>query len=97
MAVYFLIIILIHWITKSEEGDLTNRFISKKKWSDVLMKDIIVEDDVWVGANSIILKGVTLKKGSVIAAGSVVTKSTTPFSLYAGNPAKFIKLLNENA
>ncbi len=54
-------------------------------------KDIIVEDDVWVGANSMILKGVTIGEGSVIAAGSVVTKDVEPYSIVGGVPARLIR------
>lgn len=53
--------------------------------------DIIIEDDVWVGINATIMSGVKLGKGSVIAAGSIVTKSTEPFGIYGGVPAKLIK------
>ncbi|WP_316931260.1 DapH/DapD/GlmU-related protein [Chryseobacterium sp. P1-3] len=57
----------------------------------------MVEDEVWIGSNVIILSGVTLGKGSIIAAGSVVTKSVEPFSIVGGNPAKIIKFrLSEN-
>ncbi len=49
---------------------------------------VVIEDDVWIGANSVILEGVTLGEGSVIGAGSVVTKSTQPYSISAGVPAK---------
>lgn len=52
---------------------------------------ITIEDDVWIGANAIILKGVTLGKGCVVAAGSVVTKSAQAYSLIGGNPARIIK------
>ena len=52
---------------------------------------IIIEDDVWIGANSIIIKGVTIGTGSVIAAGAVVTKSVPPYCVYGGVPAKLIK------
>ena len=52
---------------------------------------IVIEDDVWIGANAIILKGVTLGKGCVVAAGSVVTKSAPAHSLIGGNPARIIK------
>lgn len=52
---------------------------------------IIVEDDVWIGLQSIIMSGVTIGRGSIIAAGSVVTKSIPEFSIVGGNPAKFIK------
>ncbi len=52
---------------------------------------IKIEDDVFIGARCLILKGVTIGKGSVIGAGSVVTHDVMPMSIYAGNPAKFIK------
>ena len=52
---------------------------------------IIVEDDVWIGARAIILSGVRIGQGAVIAAGSVVTKDVEPYSIVGGNPAKFIK------
>jgi chloramphenicol O-acetyltransferase type B len=47
-----------------------------------------IEDDVWVGYNSTILSGVVIKEGSIIAAGSLVTKDVEPYSIYAGAPAK---------
>jgi acetyltransferase-like isoleucine patch superfamily enzyme len=52
---------------------------------------IIIEDHVWVSFNVIILKGVRIGKGSIIAAGSVVTKDVPPFSLVTGNPGVVIK------
>lgn len=51
-----------------------------------------IESDVWVGDNSVILSGVTLAVGSIVGAGSVVTKSTQPYSINVGNPSKPIKL-----
>lgn len=54
-------------------------------------KDIEIEDDVWIGANSVIVSGVKIKKGSIIAAGSVVTKSVPQNAIYGGVPAKLIK------
>ena len=54
-------------------------------------KDIIIEDDVWIGANSVILSGVRIGKGAIIGAGSVVTKDIPPFCICGGTPAKFIK------
>lgn len=53
---------------------------------------ILIEDDVWIGANVTILKGVTLYSGSVIAAGSVVVKDVPKYNVVAGNPAKTIKI-----
>lgn len=54
-------------------------------------KPIVIEDDVWIGADATILKGVTIGRGSVVAARSVVVKSAPPHSLVAGNPARIIK------
>ncbi|WP_316931465.1 CatB-related O-acetyltransferase [Chryseobacterium formosense] len=50
-----------------------------------------IEDDVWIGTDVIILSGLTIGKGSIIAAGAVVTKSFPPYSVIGGNPAKLIK------
>lgn len=52
---------------------------------------ITIEDDVWVGANAIVLAGVTIGKHSIVAAGSVVSHSIPPYSVCAGVPAKVIK------
>ncbi len=52
---------------------------------------IILEDDVWIGENCLILSGVTLRRGTIVAAGSVVTKSSEPYSIIGGVPAKTIK------
>ena len=54
-------------------------------------KEIIIEDDVWIGANCLILSGVRIGEGAVVAAGSVVTKNVDKFSIVAGVPAKVIK------
>lgn len=61
--------------------------------SDLCGKTIRIEDDAWIGCKSIILKGVTVGKGSIVAAGSVVTEDVPEGVLVAGNPAKFIKRL----
>lgn len=52
---------------------------------------IIVEDDVWFGYGALILSGVTIGRGAVIAAGSVVTQDVPPYAIVGGNPAKLIK------
>ena|SRR6056297_2732801 len=54
-------------------------------------KEIIINDNVWIGANSIILPGVNIGYGSVIAAGSVVTKDIPSMCIAGGNPAKVLK------
>jgi maltose O-acetyltransferase len=58
---------------------------------DINSKAIIIEDDVWVGFNSTILKGVRIGKGAVVAACSIVTKDVPELVIVAGNPAKVIK------
>ena len=54
-------------------------------------KKVVIGEFCWIGRNSIILPGVTLGKGCVVGAGSVVTKDVEDFSIVAGNPARFIK------
>ena len=61
-------------------------------FQESLEKGILIEDDVWIGANSTIVDGVRIAKGSVIGAGSVVTRDTQPFSVNVGVPSKIIKL-----
>jgi len=54
-------------------------------------KGISIEDDVWIGSNSVILDGVTIGKGSVVAAGAVVNADVAPYTVVGGVPAHFIK------
>jgi acetyltransferase-like isoleucine patch superfamily enzyme len=53
-------------------------------------KEVLIDDDVWIAANTIILSGIHIGKGAIIAAGSVVTKNVPAGSVFAGNPAKEI-------
>ena len=61
------------------------------KSQGVEKKEVIIEDDCWIAANAVILAGVTIGRGSVVAAGSVVNEDVAPYSVVAGVPAKFIK------
>ncbi len=61
------------------------------KEQGVTRQSIIIEDDCWIASNTVILAGVTIGKGSVIASGSVVNKSVPPYSIVGGVPAKIIK------
>ena len=54
-------------------------------------KDVIIEENVWCATNVTILKGVQLGRGTIVAAGSVVTKHTPPYCIIGGVPAKFIR------
>lgn len=52
---------------------------------------ICIEDDVWIGANCVVLDGVTVGRGAVVGAGSVVTKNVPPMAVVCGNPAKVMR------
>ena len=69
--------------------DRTDIPMWKQKFTDP--KPIVIEDDVWIGSRVIILPGVHVGKGSVIGAGSIVTKNIEPYSVVGGNPAKLIR------
>lgn len=56
---------------------------------------IVIEDEVWIGANAMITAGVTVGKHSVIAGGSVVVKDVPPYSVVVGNPGKILKQYNQ--
>lgn len=82
-------------ITGDHRIDLIGRYIIDVTDAEKLPEHdapVIIEDDVWCGANVTILKGVTIGRGSVVAAGAVVTKSFPPYSLIGGVPAKLIKM-----
>jgi acetyltransferase-like isoleucine patch superfamily enzyme len=65
--------------------------------SDLIMNQhadiqkVKIGKDVWIGANAIVLKGITIGNGAILGAGSVVTKDIPPYEIWAGVPAKFIK------
>lgn len=54
-------------------------------------RKVIIEDWVWVGTGAILLPGIKVGEGAIIAAGSIVTKNVEPYSIVGGNPAKFIR------
>lgn len=57
---------------------------------------IKISDNVWIGERAIILKGVNIGEGAIIATAAVVTKDVPPFTIVAGNPARIVKYLNSN-
>jgi len=65
-------------------------------WSNIRSGPVVIEKGAWVGAGSIVLKGVTIGEGAVIGAGSVVTRSVPPWTIVAGNPARKIRELGED-
>ena len=76
-------------------ADATNMFEHDQpmEYARVSQADIVIEDDVWIGAKSTIMKGVRIGRGAVVAAASVVTRDVPPFTLVGGNPAREIKRL----
>ena len=79
-------------ITGDHPIDLRGKYvydITKKKSGEDL--PVIIEDDVWVGSGAIILKGITIKRGAIVAAGAVVTKDVPPYAIVGGIPAKVIR------
>ena len=52
---------------------------------------VVIEDDVWIGRGVYIMPGKKIKKGSIVAAGTVLTKNFPEYSIIGGNPSKFIK------
>lgn len=86
--------------TNSHEINITERVSAYKKLmkegqpsekGSIITKPIVIKDDAWINFNSIILKGVTIGKGAIVAAGSVVSKDVPDYSIVAGNPAKVVK------
>lgn len=70
---------------------MTGNHNYKKETFDLVIKPIIIEDGVWIGAKTVICPGVTLRTHSVITVGSIVTGDTEPYTVYQGVPAKPIR------
>ena len=82
-------------ITGDHRIDIVGKYIIDVTVNEKLPENdapVVIEDDVWCGANVTILKGVTIGRGSVVAAGAVVTQSFPPYSIIGGVPAKLIKM-----
>lgn len=78
-------------------GDVANWIAGRKDWTHVQHAPVTIGNKAWIGFGAIILKGVTIGTGAVVAAGSVVTKDVEPWTLAAGNPARFVKQLEKGA
>nr|WP_234922612.1 acyltransferase [Aeromonas caviae] len=74
----------------------TGNFIANKNWETVNSKPIVIGDNVWLGFDVVVLKGVRIGEGAIIGAKSVVTRDIPAWSVAAGNPAKVIKYIPEN-
>ena len=81
-------------ITGDHRIDIRDRYMDEVTVEEKLPENdrpVVIEEDVWCGANVTILKGVTIGRGSVIAAGAVVTKNVGEYEIWGGVPAKKIK------
>ena len=68
----------------------------EKDWSNVKIGPVRIADKSWIGFNATILEGVTIGEGAIIGAESVVTKNIPPFTIWGGNPARFIRELTDD-
>jgi acetyltransferase-like isoleucine patch superfamily enzyme len=73
--------------------DFLNSYTIGMKEYDLKAASIIIGDDVWIGYNTSILKGVTIGTGAIIGSGSVVTKDVKPWTVNVGNPLRCIREL----
>jgi len=71
--------------------DFSNTSIPMEQQDQKETKPVIIENDVWLGLRVIVMPGLNIKKGSIVAAGAVLTKDTEEYGIYAGIPAKKIK------
>ena len=71
-----------------------NPYERKYENEKMLTSPILIDDFAWIGGNSIVLKGVTISRGGILGAGSVLTKDIPELCVFAGNPAKFIKKID---
>lgn len=74
---------------------LCDNFLTDEKWSwkNAKSAPIVIEDNTWIGRRAMIMKGVTIGKGSIVGAGAIVTHDVPPYTVVAGNPAKIVKTL----
>jgi len=77
--------------THSSISSVTHDYTQRDMYHTLLEKEVVIEDDVWVGSNCVILPGVRVGTGAVLGAGAVVTKDVPPGVIMGGVPAKVLK------
>lgn len=85
----------LHWSARRD--DVMNHYRGHKNWDTVKIAPVVIGNKVWIGFNVIVLKGVTIGEGAVVAAGSVVTRDVPAYTLVAGNPARVVRALQPDA
>jgi len=87
-----------HALAWSErKNDVKDHYHGRKKdWSCVKSAKVTICDKAWIGFNAIILKGVTVGEGAIVASGSVVSKDVPSWTIVGGNPAKIIRDISES-
>ena len=83
----------IHWTERGR--DVLDWAQGNKDWTNVAFAPVRIGNKVWIGFNAIVLRGVTIGEGAIVAAGAVVTKNVAPYTIVAGNPARPIRTLDE--
>ncbi len=85
-----------HPLNAQERYNENYNFVKNGLHSEANIKamPIIIEDDVWIGFNTMILRGVTIGRGAIIGAGSVVTKNVEPFTVNVGSPLRCLQKLD---
>lgn len=85
----------VDWVTTSSQlwGPVTHEIakLHMEMGHPSCKGNIVVENDVWIGAKSTIMSGVKIQNGAIVGAGSTVTKDVPPFAIVVGNPAKVVK------
>jgi acetyltransferase-like isoleucine patch superfamily enzyme len=85
-----------HDVRDWKRGIEENKIGHYKNWDYVKSSPIVVKDKVWIGFEVVILKGVTIGEGAIVASRSVVTKDVPDWTIVAGNPAKVIREMPES-
>lgn len=87
-----------HSLSASERNQHFRKIFSTGHPTEISLgeRPVVIEDDVWIACMSIILRGVHIGRGAIIAAGSVVTKDVPAWSVVAGNPARVVKTIPED-
>ncbi|MBI5136924.1 MAG: hypothetical protein HZA24_06245 [Nitrospirae bacterium] len=77
------------------QHDVADWMAGRKDWTHVNRAPVRIRDRAWIGARSMILKGVEVGQGAVVGGGAVVTRDVPPWTIVAGNPARVIRELTD--